>query len=438
MVVAGLAPWMAAGASPALLLFLVPWRVVDFLLVWAAYLWFGRYVVRRHLPRDALPRAAVASASEMLEQQAEEYQEATARTLTLTALWLAVGPFGLVLGVLLSVAVGIVLMLLGVPLDAGAWMLGSMSVAMPVLFASWVYFTWRKAAEVFPSHRLVLWLRRFHRADLMEFPFPYFLERACRGIAVPITLQDSTVSRARTAAELRPAFHAQRAVAMACWFIFLAALLGLSRRDSWTDPQGLLLAIVVLLALGALVTLTIFIRSTGVVRLGTTRGERLIRQLLDAIDSVAGVPQTLTIISTPDESWQSWVLEFVGRADAVLMDVTHLSLNLHWELRALREHLQPKQLILAYGVRDGHELTIPAAMQGELVNLLGTEGFEQSQRFFYRLERGGFMSRLPFGNSQRGWVPLSKERRNGYSSQLVQALHDAFEAAVAAEKSIRR
>jgi hypothetical protein len=77
-------------------------------------------------------------------------------------------------------------------------------------------------------------------------------------------------------------------------------------------------------------------------------------------------------------------------------------------------------------------------MQGELVNLLGTEGFEQSQRFFYRLERGGFLSRLPFGNSQRGWVPLSKERRNGYSSQLVQALHDAFEAAVAAEKSIRR
>ena len=48
----------------------------------------------------------------------------------------------------------------------------------------------------------------------MEFPFPFFLEHACRGVAVPITLQDSTVGAARTAAALRPAFHVLRGVAM--------------------------------------------------------------------------------------------------------------------------------------------------------------------------------------------------------------------------------
>jgi hypothetical protein len=371
LLVTALVPWVYAGASFALLLFLLPWRVVDFLMVWAAYLWFGRFVIGRTLQLQVPPRAAVVRTSEMLEQQAEEYEEATARTLTLAATWLMVGVSGLLLLVLLSTGIGIVLALLGVPLDAGTWTIASMLVAMSALVAGFAYFVSRKAAEVFPSHRLVLWLRRFHRTDLMDFPFPYFLERACRGIAVPITLQDSTVERARTAAELRPAFHLQRTALMACWFIFVVALFALFGRASWTDPQGLLLATVALLAVVGFFTLSVLSRRMGVVRLGTRRGERLIRELLDAIDSEAGVPQTLTIVSTPDESWQSWVLEFVERADAVLVDITHLSPNLYWELGVLRDRLQPKQLILAYGSRDGNESAIPLDMQSELVNLLG-------------------------------------------------------------------
>jgi hypothetical protein len=429
MLLPGLIDWVTAGAPFALLLLLLPWRVIDFLMVWAAYLWLARYVVNRTLLLQPAPRTEPASASQLLDQQAEGYEEATARTLTLAAAWLPLGAAGIFLFVLLSAALGIVLTLLGVPLDAGTWMAGSVSIALPALMSGWAYFISRKAAEVFPSHHLVLWLRRFHRADLMEFPFPYLLERACRGIAVPITLQDSTVPRARTAAELRPAFHVQRAALIACWFGFLAALAGLFGRASWTDAGGLLLAVAAVLAAGAMIALAVLVHGMGVVKLGTRRGERSIRQLLDAIDSEAGVPQTLTIVSTPDETWRSWVLEFVGRADAVLVDVTHLSPNLHWELGVLRERLQPKQLILAYGSRDGDGSTIPPDVQGQLESLLGAVTFERSQRFFYRLERGGVMSRLrSVRSSGRGWVPLDKARRSFYSRQLVAVLHEAFGA----------
>jgi hypothetical protein len=408
--------------------FLLVWQAVAFVTIWAAYVWLARFMIRRALgaAADGEERG---SASRMLAQQEERYAEAKARTLTLVVAWLSVGPLGILLAVLVGVIVAIGLGLMGLEVGEGTPFFVLATLGLPTLLAGGTYFVFRKSAEVFPSRQLVLWLRRFHRADLMEFPFPSFLETVCRGIAVPITLQDSTVAAARTAAELRPAFHLLTGVAAASWFSLAFSVEALLRRESWSDLQSVALGVVAAVALAALVAVPMAHRRLGVLQLGTKRGRRLVQGLLDVIDSREGVPQTLTVVSTPDESWQSWVLEFIQRADAVLVDVTHLSANLHWELRMIAEYLDPEQVILAYGETEGCEPGIPGEIQAELTHLLGREMLERSHRFFYKLPRQRAWRGFPWRTlSRKGWLQLSKASRRLYSQQFAQVLQKAFAA----------
>jgi hypothetical protein len=386
-----------------------------------------RFVIRRSL--QLRPHAEEAeTAPPMLAQQEERYAEAQARAITLGVGWLSVAALGLPAVILLGVIVAVGLGLMGFEVSEGTFFFVSAVVGLPALLAGWTYVVSRKSAEIFPSHRLVLWLRRFHRPDLMEFPFPSFLERVCRGIAVPITLQDSTVSSARTAAELRLAFHVERGVVAASWFALVFSGLGLWQRPLWFRPQTLLLAAVAAVALAGLVAGPIAIRRLGALNLGSRRGQRLVKRLLDAIDSNEGVPQTLTIVSTPDDSWQSWVLEFMTRADAVLIDVTHLSANLHWELRAIAAHLDAAQLILAYGESE-REAGMSTEIRAELARLLGGEMLERSHRFLYTFpQHRGWPSLAWLRRSRGGWLKPSPASAQVYSRQLARALEKAFVA----------
>ena len=270
------------GVAP-LLLFQLPWEAVTFVTVWAAYVWLARYVIRRKLRVEAdttQPRSPQAT----LAQQEERYAEATARSLTLGVAWLSVGLFGILGVVLLVGIVAVALALLGIEVGT-SFIFFATAVSLPVLMGAWAYFIQRKTAGLFPSHKLVLWLRRFHRADLMEFPFPSFLERVCRGVAVPITLQDSTVVAARTAAELRPAFHVLRAVMGAAWFALFLSSIELLQSGPGFDLETALRGIVPALALAALISIPFVMPNLGVVRLGTKRGQRLVQRLTDAIES---------------------------------------------------------------------------------------------------------------------------------------------------------
>ena len=234
---------------------------------------------------------------------------------------------------------------------------------------------------------------------------------------------------ARTAAELRPAFHVQRAVMFASWFALCISVTDLSRSQSWSDLQNIFRGAVAAIALAGLVAVPIISRRLGVMYLGTKRGQLLIKRLMDAIDSNEGVPQTLTVVSTPDESWQYWVLAFMKRADAVLIDVTHLSANLHWELQAIAEHLEAEQLILAYGEPEGGEEGIPRDIQAELASLLGEEMLERSHRFFYKLpQHRGWRGFPKLKHFRKAWLQPSRASARLYSQQLAQVLRKAFAA----------
>jgi hypothetical protein len=416
---------LAAGAPAALIAFQLLWQAIALATTWAAYLWLSRWVIRRALGSES-PVEQVQPPAGMLTRQKEQYAEATARSVTLGVAWLTVGAIALPAVFVLAFIVALPLSLLGLP--AGTTMFVIVAVfGLPAILGTWVWFISHKSAEVFPSHRLALWLRRFHRADLMEFPFASFLERASRGIAVPITLQDSTVTDARTAAELRPEFHVLRAAAMACWFAFAVSAVATLASDSWTGR--ILPGTIAVLALGGFFALPRAIKRLGVLRLGTPRGERLAARLMDAIDSEQGVPQTLTVVSAPDTSWQSWVLRLISRADAVLVDVTHLSANLHWELRTIAERLEPEQLILAFGWTGESGPDLPADTRAELAGLLGETMLQRSQRFFYELPSHGPRRRLfPTTVSRKGWLRLPKDDTARYGQQLAAALNVAFSA----------
>lgn len=53
-------------------------------------------------------------------------------------------------------------------------------------------------------YRTVLWLRRFHQDGL--FLFDLVLDDICRGVALPITLEDTTVPKSSLTGQLHPLF----------------------------------------------------------------------------------------------------------------------------------------------------------------------------------------------------------------------------------------
>jgi hypothetical protein len=417
---------VGTGTGAALVLML-PWQIISLATVWAAYVWLARYVIRRRLGLDQ-DTSEKAGADEILAQQEERYAEATARSLTMGVAWLTVGLFGM-FGLLIVIGlVAVILTLIGVEVGGG-FMFFAMAISMPAILAGWVYLIQKKTSALFPSRRLVLWLRRFHRTDLMEFPFPAFLERVCRGVAVPITLQDSTVASARTAATLRPSYYLLVGLQMSCWFaIFVSLLLWSDHEPNW-DIETIMLAILTAVAIGGLVGAGCILPHLGVVRLDTKRGQKLVTDLTEAIERKQGVPQTLTIVSTPDETWQEWVLYFLIRSDVVLIDVTHLSENLYWELHQLREHMKPEQVIFAYGAPEGTNPEIPADMLAELEGILGEPMLEGSQRFFYEVPKPSGLRKLSQSfHNRNGWLQPSRTLRRRYTRSLIEALNNGLRA----------
>jgi hypothetical protein len=129
-------------------------------------------------------------------------------------------------------------------------------------------------------------------------------------------------------------------------------------------------------------------------------------------------------------TWAAYLwLTVMKRADAVLIDVTHLSANLHWELRAIADHTQAEQLILACGVTGEAEPDLPAETRAELAGLIGDTMLQRSQRFFYELPRQRPRRNLFAGTrSRKGWLKLPKADAARYGSRLATTLDVAFAA----------
>ncbi len=167
----------------------------DLVLAYLGFTLFGARAAKQLL--GAAPAEHSASdvadptALRMLADKEVRSQEYLLRGVGLAVMWPMVGLMGMLI---LGIGTTALLEFAGVENRSNDLTIKVMGAYGVLLLLAYRWIIPRLAMQVFPSHRMVLWLRRFNQANLRPFPFAPFLERACRGIAVPITLQDAVVS----------------------------------------------------------------------------------------------------------------------------------------------------------------------------------------------------------------------------------------------------
>ena len=231
----------------------------------------------------------------------------------------------------------------------------------------------------------VLWLRRFHQDDL--FPFDLLLDDVCRGIAMPVTVADTTVPNSTI-----------KAMTHSHWLVkvgIVVMLLGfLSFFFFSSDTPNARIAMVtgppVLLGMGLQV---LGMRRGGRLDLRNDEDRSAIEQIFDAVRNGKPMTSAMTVVRLSDENWQRWVGDFIARADAVILDVTHLNDNLGWELRACRDRLAPGCLVLACGEDAVGGQGRWSRLQPELERSLGPDFVQNCQRFTYSLPRWRWLTR---------------------------------------------
>jgi hypothetical protein len=159
------------------------------------------------------------------------------------------------------------------------------------------------------------------------------------------------------------------------------------------------------------------------------QNQKKIEKLFNAIDHRLPISSTMAVIRLSDENWKNWVGEFIERADAVIMDVTHLNQNLGWELNACREKLLPGNMILAC-CRDKDSREDPwLVLEPELNRYLGAGFLSGCQKFTYYKPPNIFklINKFKFpGMSQGIRQRQAWYLRKKYERDLLTSISEAF------------
>lgn len=275
----------------------------------------------------------------------------------------------------------------------------------------------RLTDHVLGSKRLshtVLWLRRFHHDDL--FPFDLLLDEVCRGIAMPITVADTTVPY--SAVKARNHWLVTASVA-----VTFLALISIFFVFSGIPPARVAMVTVPLLLLGMGLQV-LAMRLGGRLDLRNDESRSAIDQVFDAVHNGKPMTSVLTVVRLSDENWQRWVGDFIARADAVILDVTHFNDNLGWELRACRDRLAPGCLVLACGEDAVGGQGRWSRLQPELERSLGPDFVQNCQRFSYSLPRWRWLTRNVLHVNGRQTMAWWLRRR--HEARLLALLESAF------------
>lgn len=320
------------------------------------------YFVRRR------PEERVRPAELIARRKAERSADLKTR-LTTPLLWPLVFVF------LVLPAMGYVMSLLGALLgDFGRFLAPVVTLVLGGL--GFAYYRGRKIVMK-PTDRIVLWLRRFHEDGL--FPFELVLEDICGGIALPLTVADTTVPNSKLASTTHPLVPVGGAL-LTIGFLGGFLLLGMA------PGATVAMFALPLFAVGGVLTF-LGLRLGGRKDLRTERGQQVLEGILHAVNNREPLPATMTVVRMSDENWRTWVGGFIERADAVVMDITHLTDSLGWELNACKETLAPQQLILACGWYDDDDQDPWPALEQKLEKFLGADYVAQCQKFTYERPR---------------------------------------------------
>jgi hypothetical protein len=217
-----------------------------------------------------------------------------------------------------------------------------MSLAGALLYSCTAWIVTLKALIAGRWHlqpRLVLILRRFRKRDRRYAVVADNLAQACAGLAVPITIQDSS---------------------------FRGGLpVGLKVLRQWS-PVALLLTLLLLPAgfasLGVTATLSIWLVSCaaiavfanrlmirlGVFQAGVSDYKRVLEHIIHKIRRRRWLYAGTRAMTFPDEVWRDAIETAMHEADAVVIDVSEVSSALTWEISTVQRLIPPERVVLVW------------------------------------------------------------------------------------------
>jgi hypothetical protein len=218
--------------------------------------------------------------------------------------------------------------------------------------------------------KLVVWLRRFHRRRPKGLRFDQLLISSCKGLGIPLTVQDSSFKSSFD--EAMPRLE----VPLFIWSCVLTAwLVGFIK-----PPVAVLLAIFVFPIL-----IFLWAGRAGYHDLApeTAREETLglIREIRERRGKHGD--DSVLIVRCQDSFWRDIVQLSLRNASSAVIDVTEISENVIWELKTALREMAPESITLACGFGQYDEPQLPREVQETLAAELGADGPGRVQKFYY-------------------------------------------------------
>jgi len=251
-----------------------------------------------------------------------------------------------------------------------------------------VVFTYRRM--VIPANqrgdKLIVWLRRFHAKRPKDLRFDTLLLAACQGLGFPLTLRDSTFKS--SAAEALP----RLAPFLFLWSCGLTAALAGWVAETWE----LFCAYI-----GLPILFFFLLNWMGYRHLDPATAREQTLYLILGIRDQRGQhgDDSVLIVHCDDSFWRETVQLCLTHASAVVIDVTEVSENVIWELKAALHLMAPESITLAQGLDQGDETQLAQETRDVLAAELGADGSDRVQRFFYP-RRADLFEKGPWGTSE--------------------------------------
>ncbi|MGD9367201.1 MAG: hypothetical protein PVH87_15995 [Desulfobacteraceae bacterium] len=257
------------------------------------------------------------------------------------------------------------------------------------------------------AHRYAIWLRRFHRDEPNRLRFNWLLHRACPGLCVPITIQDSVFKTSYYSSGSRMLVVLPIVLSLGILLYLLCALTiafvihFLVGGNQLPIVIGMILALVPLGLYGSGIKNQMAKR--GHVTLSATKAVREVDSTLRKIIQRKLGFQGVMIFKCADEVWQKVVALGISSADAVIIDVSDLTENVLWEIETALEKHDPDSILLTYGVPKDAREELPSEARLALEKVISPECLKRIRIFYYPAEQPH-----PGPNRGRLYTKLSK------------------------------
>lgn len=237
---------------------------------------------------------------------------------------------------------------------------------------------------------VILWLRRFHIRTQYGFGprFHRMLHQACKGLGIPMTVQDSAFRFSDSWALTRffPWGFA--------WINVLIALSGVGWILLWMSVDSVVVKVSVTAVSATVVGYLVYkgFSRMGYTRLKSSDARQKTMEFVENVRRGRGNYDGVIVFKCEDDFWRETVTLAVEQADAVVIDVTEISENLAWELKTVLERV-PRQSILlvtaADETRGGYPGELPSHISAELHHAIG-EAAHNIPVYFYPRKPGLF------------------------------------------------